>query len=279
MITVAVFVACRNRFDRTKVWLNSLEKEVPGNWDLSIYAVDDGSTDLTFETLVNARFWIDVTRGPGDWFWAKSMSVAENKAFSASGFDYFLWANDDTEYLDGALKYIEQLRSKESSSIIVGKFVDPRDGRITYGGLRKLGKNPFKYQILDENIEVSVCDSFHGNFVLIPTPAAKKIGRIDGEYQHAYADYDYANRAKKLGIRIISPRSPIGTCLENKWDFGDIDKLSVRLKFAFSRKGLPIKSQVRFLRKFGPFFWIRFLIQPYIRAVLGKNANAHISLF
>jgi GT2 family glycosyltransferase len=117
------------------------------------------------------------------------------------------------------------------------------------------------------------CDNFHGNFVLIPIVASRKIGRIDGNYSHAYADYDYGERARRSQIEMISTGQAIGTCLENKKDFGQITKLSDRLNYVFGRKGLPIKSQVRYLRKYGSLFWVRYLIQPYIRALLGLNSK------
>ncbi len=273
MITVAVLVACYNREASTKVWLESLKREAPSEWNLSIFAVDDKSDDSTIKVLLSSGLDVKVIEGPGDWYWAKSMSVAEEYAMSEKDFDYFLWANDDTVYLPGGLDYLDSYRREEPKSIIVGKFRDPESGLISYGGLRKVGKNPFKYRILDENLDVHLCDNFHGNFVLVPSREAKKIGRIDGIYQHAYADYDYGRRASSLGIRIISPGKHIGYCLDNKRDLGEFKTLAERMKFVFSKKGLPVKSQIRYLRKFGPIVWIRFLLQPYIRAIIGKNAR------
>lgn len=273
MITVAVLVACYNREASTKAWLESLKREAPSEWNVSIFAVDDNSVDATIKVLLSSGLNVEVIKSPGDWYWAKSMSVAEDYAMSEKDFDYFLWANDDTFYRPGGLDYLDAYRRKEPNSIIVGKFRDPENGMLSYGGLRKVGKHPFKYRILDENLDLHLCDNFHGNFVLVPNLVAKKIGRIDGNYQHAYADYDYGRRATNLGIRIISPSKHIGYCLDNKRDLGELRTLSERLKFVFSIKGLPVKSQIRYLRKFGPVVWLRFLLQPYIRAIIGKNAR------
>jgi GT2 family glycosyltransferase len=273
MLNVAILVACFNRCDTTESWLKSLSSEVPRNWNISIFAVDDASTDCTASILSHSEMNIKVRTGTGNWYWAKSMSVAEDMALSEGDFDYLLWANDDTKYFPNSLNYVENVRANNSSCIIVGKFVDPNTGLTVYGGLIKMGKNPFKYRLAEDDGQERSCDNFHGNFVLIPVKVANLIGRIDGLYQHAYADYDYGERARRLEIDILSTGLPIGTCLDNKKDFGQFKKLHERLKYVFGPKGLPLKSQVRYLRKYGPRIWFRFLIQPYVRALFGINSK------
>jgi GT2 family glycosyltransferase len=254
--------------------MKSLEMEAPESWRIHIFAVDDGSTDKTFEILHESKFEVSIARGDGDWYWAKSMSVAEEMAYQSSAFDYLLWVNDDTVYLKDALIRVENFRKENPASIVVGNFLDPETGNLSYGGLKKIGNNPFKYVLSQQINQQYSCDNFHGNFVLVPKAVAETVGRIDGSYDHAYADYDYGCRATRLGVQIVAITDPIGTCPENKIDFAQIDTLAGRLSYVFGKKGLPIRSQVRFLRKFGPVFWIRYLVQPYIRAIFGLNSRA-----
>ena len=68
-------------------------KEIPG-LSLFFYVWDDGSTDGTADALDSLSQDIRVFRGPGNYFWSKSMHFAMKEA-GKSDHDLFLMVNDD----------------------------------------------------------------------------------------------------------------------------------------------------------------------------------------
>ena len=262
---VAVLIACHNRREKTLQCLQSLEAAIPNNWTIRIYLVDDGSDDGTSDAVNKLGLDIKIIQGPGDWFWAHSMYRAELSIDKPT--DAILWINDDVKLFQEALMRVERVRQKNLDSILVGQLMDPTTKKRTYGGVNRIGRHPFYFEwILADNTEIQV-DTFNGNFVLIPEQISKRVGTIDGAFSHAYADFDYGLRAMKLGYSSIIIAGFLGTCPAN---YTVMERnLRERLNFLHSAKGLPLKSQVRYLRRHGPIEWPIYLIFPYIRAILG----------
>lgn len=266
--SVAVIVACHNRSALTFRALSSLKVAAPSNWELRVYLVDDGSSDGTVSNIKGVDLDLKVTTGPGNWYWAKSMFKAECSIDKSH--DAILWMNDDVELFKDSLTHFETTRIARPGSILVGQFLDQTKNQIGYGGLLKDGIRPQRFLLKFFDANLNAVDTFHGNLVLIPSGVSEKVGTIDGGFAHAYSDIDFGLRARKLGIEIIVVPGFSGTCLTNQ---KNNLKLWKRLKAIESPKGQPIKSQIRYLRRHGPWFWPLFLLSPYVRAVLGKQAG------
>ncbi len=266
-------MACHNRMILTSRWLEALDKNLPQNWNLTLIAVDDGSSDGTHQLLASTPIVTRIEKGDGTWFWARSMAHAESILTNHYTIDYIIWANDDTTYFENSLDYVERIRAKNPKTILVGQFKDPITDRISYGGLRKIGRHPFRFKQIETSEEGQGCDAFTGNFVLIPMDAQVRIGNIDGSYQHGYADLDYSNRAKEKSVEIVILHKPLGECATNNIDPSEFSTIRLRVNFLLGRKGMPLKSQIRYLRKFGNFEWPIYVLIPFLRAIFGLKTK------
>jgi len=223
---IAVLAACRNRANLTVRCLESLSAahaRCAARCDVEVFLVDDGGTDGT-AALVRERFpAVRVIPADGSLYWARSMETAWMEAEKSGRWDGFLWLNDDTALNTDALERL--LAADDGASIVVGDIADS-SGRRIYG----LGDGGM----------------FTGNFTYVPDSAYRRLGRICGEYSHAWADTDYAVRAKRAGIaaksagvvgtaewhplrpplkglslrrRLAMLRDPKGWCLRDLWLF------------------------------------------------------------
>ena len=234
---IAVLMTCHNRKETTLCCLESLALENRvgvGQWKIDVFLVDDGSTDGTREEVGelsgsgsgsgsgngNGNGRIHLIEGDGTLFWAKGMELAWRTALkeeklhcptptqNSHYYDGFLWLNDDVELNADALSKLEVEVGVGEERILVGELVDEK-GVVTYG---KRG------------------DLFAGNFVYVPRAVYEKLGMICGDYAHAWADSDYAMRAKRAGVRVVScgivgkceghPNRPSlkGLSLQRRWE-------------------------------------------------------------
>jgi hypothetical protein len=123
-------------------------------------------------------------------------------------------------------------------------------------------------------------DTFHGNVVLIPQGIRSKLGCIDGEFEHAFADIDYGFRAKSIGVKMACVTAPlaVGTANENQQNL-----YGWRIPFSnfgsvFSRKNLPLSSTVRFARRHGGLLWPLYLLWIYARTCFPTNVSREKTL-
>jgi GT2 family glycosyltransferase len=274
-MNIAVIMACHNRVELTKRAIRSLEKHKPINWVLQYFVCDDGSTDGTTNFLRSLPIEIKVLTGDGKFFWAKSMMKAMLDAHSLPDIDAYLLFNDDVELNDtNTLNEFNILSEKYPECIVVGQLLDNLTKEISYGGLIRTSRHPFRTKLVHALSQPEFVDTFHGNFVLIPSSIVKKIGLLDGDYSHGYADFDYGYRAREMQVRMLVCPGFVGTCNLNKSI--NIDTIGFLVKNLFSRKGRPIRSQIKFSRRFGgvewPIYVIGGYVMPIFRLLTHRNA-------
>lgn len=178
---IAVLIASHNRRDATLGCMSRLLPQLGA--DDGVYLVDDGSCDGTTAAVAELNDKrTKVINGDGSLFWAKGMRKAWEAADAESqDWDGYLWLNDDMELrLDAIAKMMDV---NDGESVVVGELENAK-GEIVYG-MRPGGL-------------------FTGNCVLVPRKVYERLGMICGEYSHAWADSDYAMRAKRAGIGIVS---------------------------------------------------------------------------
>ena len=183
MKRIAILMTCHNRVATTMECLRQLFIAVArlDGWSSKVFLVDDGCTDGTGER-VRAEFpQVQVIKGDGALYWAKGMALAWNTAIASGIWDGYLWLNDDTMLDEDAL--VRMSAADDGESIVVGNL-ENHSGKIVYG-LREDGL-------------------FTGNCVLVPKKVYEWMGMICGEYRHAWADSDYAVRAQRLGVAVVS---------------------------------------------------------------------------
>jgi GT2 family glycosyltransferase len=266
-INVAVLIACHNRRELTVKAILNLEKYKPADWQLRYYIFDDGSTDGTGVKLQENFSNMTYILGDGNNFWAKSMNSAMIAAMTDSINEAYLLMNDDVilNNKEALMELNNNFLAGRENSIIVGQVYDSISGEISYGGLKRIGRHPFKTRLLIANQNVMYADTFHGNFVLIPRKIALSIGPIDGSYAHAYADFDYGYRAREQGFQIEVSPGYVGYC-----DFNntlDIQNSFLYLKRLLSKKGRPIKSHLKFSKRFGGVEWPIYFVWGYVNSI------------
>ncbi len=256
MSDIAVCMACHNRRERTLACLASLfAAERPAGATLSIYLLDDGSTDGTGDAVRAAYPEVRVIEGDGERYWAGGMRMAYGAALEGPH-DWFLWLNDDVELLPDALTKLfaayDAARAESGrEAIIVGAMKDPASGAVSYSGLMVASRlRPWKLKRRQPDpTRPTPCDTVNGNLVLIPRALALKLGNIDPGFTHAFGDLDYGFRARRAGARLWVAPGFAGLCAANanvslpRWKRPGLS-LAQRMKMINSPLGVPIKDQV-----------------------------------
>jgi|MTBAKSStandDraft_1061840.scaffolds.fasta_scaffold34749_2 GT2 family glycosyltransferase len=273
---IAVLMTCHNRRETTLSCLEALyEQELPENFFLEVYLVDDGSIDGTGEAVREKYSNIHVLQGDGSLYWCGGMRFAWTVAMKEN-YDAYLWLNDDTKLLPGAIKTIlatkREVRLKKGRyGIIVGSCRDPETGKHTYGG--RLKRNRYS-RIADQPLlpdkRILPCDTMNGNIVLIPAEVCGKLGNLSPEFTHALGDIDYGMRACRAGVPIWIAPGYLGECKHNSkirpWTNPEVS-LTERWKNLCSPLGLPPRQWYVYTKRHFGWVWPFHFIKPLIRVL------------
>lgn len=213
MKNIAILLTVHNRKEKTLRCINEIfSQQLSNDVNLNIFMTDDGCSDGTSEAIQGKYPNIKIIKGDGSLFWNRGMFVAWQEASKHTP-DFYLWLNDDTNLKENAIQTIIKASHEENdSSIIVGTTQATKyDQTITYGG-RMLNSPKRVVPPMGGNIP---CDFFNGNVVLIPKAVFNKVGFNDYFYRHSFGDFDYGNKAKKLGIKSFIAPGIVGFCQRN----------------------------------------------------------------
>jgi GT2 family glycosyltransferase len=276
---IAVLMTCFNRKRMTLETLNSLfnQKQIE-DLDMTVYLVDDGSRDGTSRAVALRFPQVCLLQGDGSLFWNGGMRKAFATAL-ATGFDGYLWFNDDTLLEEDALyrliACVTDIRDSYGSAIVVGSIRDPRTGKWTYGGVKKKEswfRLDFIAQLPDDSRSIH-CDTMNGNFTLVTAGVATRLGNLDHAFQHQLGDFDYGLRATKAGIPIFIAPGYFGYCSDNPssgtWRDPELP-FRKRWKHLLSPKGAPPKEWFLYtIRHFG-WRWPIYSVSPYVKTLFCK---------
>lgn len=245
---VAILVACYNRKEFTKRCLDSLVCQFAAVADkqFDIYVYDDGSTDGTQEMLKKEYPYVKVVRGEGGAYWCRSMYYLMELTVKKN-YDFYMMINDDVRFYNDAIeKMFQAYYTTQKECGIVGAFQSVSSKDFTYGG-RDWQTNPVK-----PNGQIQPCIFANWNCFMVDDVVVRKIGLIDGKYQHSWGDWDYSYRMIKSGISIYETGDYIGECeinsTKNTYRDNTLSR-GTRLKKLFSPKGLPVASCMRYYIK------------------------------
>ncbi len=268
MQKIAVLITSHNRKDTTLKCLKSLYlNQLPIDFDLDLYLVDDGSTDGTAEAVNELYPQVCLVKGDGNLFWNQGMRLAWNTAIAHSTYDFYLWLNDDTiidpDALSNILETSSAARFVEGNEVIVTGACrnKPDEGFFSYGGRSENGP-------VIPNGQLQKCKYINGNFVLVPLAIYKKIGPLSENYTHALGDIDYGLQALKHGFDCYTTKKYIASCSLNYgtqvWCNSNFS-LSKRWKSFNSIKGLNIKEYILFRKKHWPnTYWV-YALKAYLK--------------
>lgn len=277
---LATLITSHNRRDKTLGCLHALFGcKLPAGLQLSVILVDDCSDDGTEDAVRHQFPSVEIVRGTGQLYWNRGMHRAFARAMAASGFEAFLWLNDDTVLFPDALSRLLQtldlsVTGERCERIVVGTTKDPETGQPTYGGLKRASRwRPLHFSLVQPRADAVLCDTMNGNCVLISAAAARLLGNLDPIFAHAMGDIDYGLRAKKRGVRLLVAPGFIGHCSRNPTS-GSFRDLSVpihaRLRLMRRPKGLPPKSWLTLTARHAGALWPVYFVWPYLRVLIGR---------
>jgi GT2 family glycosyltransferase len=272
-----VTMACYNRKDKTLKCLRSLFTATKSTFRANVVLFDDNSSDGTIDA-VNKEFpSVTIIRGNGEAYWGGGMNAAMAEALVLD-FDYLLLLNDDCVLYEDALlnaldSYNEVIQKDPTAkNIIVGSLLDPLSNEISYSGFRRT--NAFRPAKL---VKLS-CDTFNGNFVLLPKLIAQILGPVDPVFVHQIGDVDYGYRAKKIGANIWLLREPVGECARNPgYAIFEVPGQTFfqRLDALRSIKGLPLRPWIVFMWRYGGIIGLLDLLGVYVKKLLFPRVKAN----
>ena len=278
-VSMCALLTCFNRRETTLECLRALgANQCRELVDLWAVLVDDGSNDGTAQA-VRAEFpWVEVVTSSGNLFWCRGMHLAFETALR-TGFDHYLWLNDDTMLWPDALARLlaceAQLRlHTDEPVIVVGSTADPVSGVCTYGGNRRPWRlRPFSVERVVPTADAQRCDTLTGNVVLIPARAAQRVGNLDPAFEHAMGDTDYGLRARRCGVELWVAPQMHGSCADNPPAGTYLDAslpLAIRWRRMLHRKGLPWRSWLVFTRRHTGILWPLYFVWPYAKLVVAS---------
>jgi GT2 family glycosyltransferase len=278
--SVAVLVTCHNRRAKTLLALQRLHAQAGAPCTLSVYLVDDGSSDGTAERVAHSYPGVRVIPGDGTLFWGGGMALAFGAA-AAEDHDFFLWLNDDTYLFDDAVRHMLQTYQQvrpvcTKDSIVVGSTRSETSARANTGGRLRCRWRRFRFDVVEPGDRPVRCDTFNGNCVLIPRRVADEIGGPDAAFRHHIGDFDYGLRASWNGFESWVAPGFIGTCeIERP---AVVDTRGFRALFRIlaklcDPKGVQLEDGrlysfqewARFARRHGGPFWLIYFLSPYRR--------------
>ncbi|MBU1425987.1 MAG: glycosyltransferase family 2 protein [Gammaproteobacteria bacterium] len=275
---LAALLTCHNRRDQTLACLRALHAcSLPSDCELSVYLVDDGSSDGT-ETAVRAEFpLVNVIDGDGSLFWNGGMRRAFGVAMQQDH-DFYLWLNDDTILYPEALQRVFVCSDEMASAhggrrdVIVGATCDAVSGQLTYGGLVSRSRwSPNTLVHLPEADHPQSCQTLNGNCVLIPQQVVQAIGNIDDAFVHAIGDWDYGFRARRAGFGIWMVPGFVGTCSSNQPAVtlpAEAANIRLQLRKTCGPKRVPPHAWRVYVQRNCGLFWPAYFVRPYVSAVL-----------
>ncbi|MGB3405556.1 MAG: glycosyltransferase family 2 protein [Microcoleaceae cyanobacterium] len=208
MITISIIIPVRNRKSLTQNILQQLKTKIPtvsNQLKISVFVVDDGSTDCTPEMICQEFPEVQLIKGDGSLWWTGAIVKGMKFALERDNPDYILWLNDDIILSDNFLTNLALLcQEANTSEVLTGGIVTAQDHPewMVFGGYINNQLIRVLSVFNDQNqIEV---DTLNGNIILIPNKVIQCLGFPDDDkFRHYGGDFDYSKRAKQAGIKVI----------------------------------------------------------------------------
>ena len=261
---IAVVTPVHNRREITLQCLRSLSRIDSEGLDVSVYIVDDGSTDGTAEAIASEFHGVNIVSGDGNLWFTEGTNVGVREAMKTSP-DYVLMMNDDQVFDPGFLQSMVRTAEAFPRSVVGALLllwdtphrifqVDPH-WNASWGGWRHWYHQTV-WTIPEEPWEVGL---IVGNCVLVPAAAIKEHGLMRSDRYPNFGDAEYTPRLKRHGWRLMIDPGARVFCQPNNipakvtrmslrqkmnaliFDLGNIHNL--RRRFYFYWDSAPSKAQ------------------------------------
>jgi GT2 family glycosyltransferase len=270
-----------NRINYTLKCIESIKKQSYSNYRIII--CDDGSTDGTYDVIINQFPEIILLKGTGNMWWAGATNMCIQKALTLGhNEDYVFTLNNDTELLEDSLVKAIELAGSLPQAIIGSVNVFQNDpSKIEPSAFKRSNKLFFKMlpvrihnlgDYIPQNIEFIEVDAFAGKGVLIPLETFRKVGLYNSNLlPHYHADTEFTLRARALGYKlfycykskVLSHHYLTGTGTMNK-NLKEFIRSFSNIKSAIHYKSILNFSKLVYGEKYRPYLYWQL-----IRIVLG----------
>ena len=220
-----IVIAVHNRKTITLHCLNQLFQQ--SNTDFKIVVVDDGSSDGTYESILDSFPLVHLIKGNGNWWWTKSTN--EGIKFARSkGASHILCLNDDTifdvDYIKILHSYIDKYPNFVFGSV---NLTDEVPSRVYFSGAYGLNKLLFRFKRYEPTLSSNLnffkkkdkIKSIYlpGRGLLVPTSIYNNIGLFDEiNFPQYGSDIDLTLRISKSNENVyIASKLILYTNLES----------------------------------------------------------------
>jgi GT2 family glycosyltransferase len=205
-LNIATIVPIHNELESTKRFLSSYYASLDRSTAkdrCSLFIVDDGSTDGTFEWVTEFHPEIKILRGDGNLWWSGSVNMAlryiDDKPFT----HFLLFNNDnivDSYFFRNLYKAIDEIGyNKIISSKVINIYPEEHIGN---GGVI-FDRNKVKYIKNTNSDNRAIINTSGGMGVLIPLDIIHNIGPFNAvSFPQKSGDTDFFLRAEKAGRQV-----------------------------------------------------------------------------
>jgi GT2 family glycosyltransferase len=202
---IHILIPFFNRKQLTLECLSTLYKQTFK--DFTITVVDDGSTDNSSKEIKSLYPQIEIIRGSGNWWWAKSLNEGlKNILPRVKEKDFILIINNDTEVDQN---YLEKLieASESNNRALVGSLVKNfYNQNLIQDPGRKIDWTKFNFPQLSFNSFLKVnseVDELTTRGILIPVEVFRKVKKFTFLLPHHAADLNFSIKAKRAGFNLV----------------------------------------------------------------------------
>jgi GT2 family glycosyltransferase len=265
-LKIAVIIPTHNRVEMLCRCITSVLES--GYDALTIFVVDDGSTDGTSGMLSVNFPQVHIIHGDGSLWWSGSVNVGIIEALLAD-IDYILLLNDDVVIDTKAISSLVQCARDNPKSIIGSMIYDKSNPSIIWSaGVGLRWPWPGEFTIGHGENDNGQYDgvrsvaSMPGMGTFISRTVVDRIGLFDEKCMPQYlADIDFPLRAKKAGFpALVTSDSKVYNSLETT---GGLDMDCKRLTwhdafwvFTNYKSSEYVPARFMFMRRHCPVIWL-----------------------
>ncbi len=209
---IFVLIPVFNRIELTKKCIESIKRQSV-NDELTIYVVDDGSTDGTAEWIINKHPEIKLLYGSGALFWGGAVHYGIEVILKEGGpGDFILLVNNDAELAESTIEAMRTQIIANNRNIILGALtVDAinrnkiiKSGTVIRSWMLNITSHP--YAGMDvceiEKTKLIEVDFLTARCLLHPIEVFWQAGNYNCQsFIHYGCDDEFTMRVKRYGIK------------------------------------------------------------------------------
>lgn len=247
--SVAIVTPIHNGKVQTLRFLESVKSL---SYPVTVFIVDDGSTDGSAEAISHEHPGVKIIQGDGNLWWSGATNLGIEKALQMNC-NYVFTVNNDVILDPDCIKASVEC-AQENPGSLVGSIIYylKQPDTVWYFGAR-FNSSTFDVEPIGgkngEFTEITEAEMLTGMGILIPADAFGKIGKFDAKNLPQYlADSDFSLRAKRDGYRLlVTPASKIYNDVESSWTINQIEKRTWKYLYeVFFAKRSPYDFSTRY---------------------------------